>query len=202
MFVLGITGGIGSGKSTVSHILEERGIRILDADKISHEVTEANGLAIDEIREVFGKRAIDANGAMNRRYVSSVVFGDNKKLDLLSSIIHKYVFEYMENEIMKETAKKTKCIVLDVPIPVNKGFCDRCNQIWVVTCDDEVRLDRLVNRGMDRDDAARRMAVQMTNDEYAALGDYVIDNSGDANDLVDKVEKLIVSQLHERGIRI
>lgn len=202
MFILGITGGIGSGKSTVSRMLAERGIRVLDADEISHEVTEANGLAINEIAETFGKRAIDASGAMNRKYISSVVFGDNKMLDLLSSIIHKYVFEYMEQEIAKEQARKTKCIVLDVPIPVRKGFCDRCNQIWVVTCEDDIRLDRLVDRGMDREDASRRIAVQMTNDEYAALGDHTIDNSGDANELAEKVEKLIVSQLHERGIRI
>jgi len=202
MFTLGITGGIGSGKSTVSKILAERGIRVLDADEISHEVTEPGGLAIAEIEEVFGRRAIDANGGMNRKYISSVVFGDNKKLDLLSSIVHKYVFEYMENELAKEQAKKTKCVVLDVPIPVRKGFVDRCNQIWVVTCDDDIRLDRLVDRGMDREDAQRRLMVQMTNDEYAALGDKVIDNSGDAAELLEKVEALIVSELHERGIRI
>lgn len=201
MFVLGISGGIGSGKSTVSGILEERGLRVLDADKISHEVTEANGIAIPEIEELFGKKAILADGSMNRKYVSSVVFNDNKKLDLLSSVIHKYVFQYIETEIEKETQKKTKCVVLDVPIPVRK-FVDLCNQIWIVTCDEQVKLSRLVDRGMKLDEAKRRIAVQMTDDEYSELGDFVIDNSSSLEELNEKVDNLVVKQLHERGIRV
>lgn len=201
MFVLGISGGIGSGKSTVSGILEERGLLVLDADKISHMVTETDGIAMPEIEEMFGKRAVLPDGSMNRKYVSSIVFNDNKKLDLLSSVIHKYVFQYMDEVIAKETQKKTKCVVLDVPIPVRK-FVDNCNQIWIVTCDEEVKLERLVNRGMNKDEARRRIAVQMTDDEYSELGDYIIDNSGSLSDLNEKVEELIVKQLHERGIRI
>lgn len=201
MFVLGISGGIGSGKSTVSGILEERGLRVLDADKISHEVTEANGIAIPEIEELFGKKAILSDGSMNRKYVSSVVFNDNKKLDLLSSVIHKYVFQYIETEIEKETQKKTKCVVLDVPIPVRK-FVDLCNQIWIVTCDEQVKLSRLVDRGMKLDEAKRRIAVQMTDDEYSELGDFVIDNSSSLEELNEKVDNLVVKQLHERGIRV
>lgn len=202
MFVLGITGGIGSGKSTVSRILSDRGIRVLDADEISHMVTDPGGLAVEEIGEKFGRRAIAANGGMDRRYISSVVFKDNRKLDELSSIVHKYVFEYMDKEIQSEREKKTKCVVLDVPIPVQKGFVDHCNQIWVVVCDEKVRLRRLIDRGMDREEAERRMAVQMTDDEYCTIADQIIDNSGDITELTEKVDKLIVSQLHERGIRI
>ncbi|MBO4637160.1 MAG: dephospho-CoA kinase [Clostridiales bacterium] len=202
MFVLGITGGIGSGKSSVAAILRDRGLRVLDADEISREVTSVGGLALDEIREVFGPKAIDSTGAMNRRYISSVVFSDNRKLDLLSSIIHKHVFEYMYAEMEKETAKKTRCIVLDVPIPVKKGFVDHCNSIWVVTCDTDIRVGRLVDRGMDRAEALRRIAVQMTDEEYSELADHVIDNSGTPEELNEQVEKLIVSELHERGIRI
>ena len=108
----------------------------------------------------------------------------------------------MDKEIQSEREKKTKCVVLDVPIPVQKGFVDHCNQIWTVTCNEKVRLDRLVDRGMDLDDAKRRIAVQMTDDEYSELADHVIDNSGSVDELKEKVEALIVSQLHERGIRI
>lgn len=202
MFVLGITGGIGSGKSTVSRILHDRGLRVLDADEISHMVTDPGGIAVEEIGEVFGRRAISSNGGMDRRYISSVVFKDNRKLDELSAIVHKYVFEYIDREIQSEREKKTKCLVLDVPIPVRKGFVDHCNQIWVVTCDENVRLTRLVERGMALDEAKRRIAVQMTDDEYCQISDHIIDNSGDIASLEEKVDKLIVSQLHERGIRI
>ena len=202
MFVLGITGGIGSGKSTVSGILRDKGLRVLDADEISREVTSVGGIALPEIEELFGKRAINVDGSMNRKYVSSKVFKDNTLLDKLSAIVHKYVFIYMDSELEKERVKKTKCVVLDVPLPVKVGFIDHCNQIWSVICDERVRINRLVDRGMDRDDAIRRMNIQMTDDEYAAIGDHVIDNSGDLNALNEQVESLIVKELHERGIRI
>lgn len=202
MFVLGVTGGIGCGKSSVCSILRDRGIRVLDADEISKDVTLTDGIAVPAIAEAFGTKAIDKNGAMNRKYISSIVFNDNSKLDLLSSIIHKYVFEYIESELLKEREKGTKCVVLDVPIPVKNGFVSNCNQIWVVTCDDNVRLERLIARNMTREEATRRIAVQMSNDEYISIGDYVIDNSSDLNHLYEQVNKLITEQLWERGIKI
>jgi dephospho-CoA kinase len=202
MFVLGVTGGIGCGKSSVCSILRDRGIRVLDADEISKDVTLTDGIAVPAIAEAFGTKAIDKNGAMNRKYISSIVFNDNSKLDLLSSIIHKYVFEYIESELLKEREKGTKCVVLDVPIPVKNGFVSNCNQIWVVTCDDNVRLERLIARNMTREEATRRMAVQMSSDEYISIGDYVIDNSSDLNHLYEQVNKLITEQLWERGIKI
>ena len=161
-----------------------------------------DGIAVPAIAEAFGTKAIDKKGAMNRKYISSIVFNDNSKLDLLSSIIHKYVFEYIESELLKEREKGTKCVVLDVPIPVKNGFVSNCNQIWVVTCDDNVRLERLIARNMTREEATRRMAVQMSNDEYISIGDYVIDNSSDLNHLYEQVNKLITEQLWERGIKI
>ena len=201
MFVLGITGGIGSGKSTVSGILREKGLLVLDADEISRNVTEPGGKAIPAIAEAFGSRAVNASGVMNRKAVSSIVFSDKKKLDELSTIVHQYVFEEMEDRLEKEREKGTKCVVLDVPIPVKK-FTDMCNQIWVVTCDDEVRLARLAKRGLDKDEAKRRIDMQMTDDEYCSLGDFSIDNSWDMDSLNDKVNTLIRDQLHSRGIRI
>lgn len=201
MFVLGITGGIGSGKSTVSGILAERGLLVLDADEISRAVTGPGGRAMPEIAETFGKKVVAPNGSLNRRVMSDIAFGDKKKLDDLSTIIHKHVFEQMEESLSKEKDKGTKCVVLDVPIPVKK-FRELCNQIWVVTCDMDVRLARLQKRGMEKDEAERRIAVQMTDDEYCELGDHSIDNSWDLDDLKDKVEVLIKEQLYERGIRI
>jgi dephospho-CoA kinase len=201
MFVLGITGGIGSGKSTVSGILADKGLMVLDADEISRSVTGPGGRAMPEIASVFGNKVVTSNGALNRRVMSDIAFGDKKKLDELSTIIHRHVFEQIDEALAKEKEKGSKCVVLDVPIPVNK-FRELCDQIWVVTCDKDVRLARLQKRGMDKDEAERRIAVQMTDDEYCELGDHSIDNSWDIEDLKDKVEVLIREQLHERGIRI
>ncbi len=201
MFVLGITGGIGSGKSTVSGILRDKGLLVLDADEISRKVTEPGGKAIPAIAEEFGPKAIGAGGVMNRKAVSQIVFSDKKKLDELSSIVHRFVFEEMEEQVEKEKEKGTKCVVLDVPIPVTR-FTSMCDQIWVVTCDKEVRLARLAKRGLDKEEANRRIDMQMSDDEYCSLGDFSIDNSWDMESLNDKVERLIKEQLHSRGIRV
>ncbi len=202
MFVLGITGPIGSGKSTVSRYFGDREIVVLDADQISRDVTASEGDAIAEIEEEFGSKAINADRSLNRKYMADVVFKDNRKLDQLSSIIHKHVFIVMDKVLEEQKKLKTKLVVLDVPIPVNKGFVDHCDQIWAVTCEDHIRLQRLLDRGMSKEDALRRIAVQMTNDEYAALGDHVIDNSGTVDELNGKIEELIKSELNERGIRV
>ena len=202
MFVLGITGPIGSGKSTVSKIFKDKEILVLDADQISRDVTASEGAAVDEIEEAFGPKAISSDRSLNRKYMADVVFKDNRKLDQLSAIIHKHVFIVMDKVLEEQKKLKTKLVVLDVPIPVNKGFVDHCDQIWAVTCEDHIRLARLLDRGMTKEDALRRIAVQMTNDEYAALGDHVIDNSGTPEELIESVEALIKSELNERGIRV
>ncbi len=200
MFVLGITGGIGSGKSTVSKYLADKGLIVIDADEISRQVTDVGGIAVPAIEEIFGKRAVKDDGSLNRKYVSGVVFKDKTKLDVLSTIIHKYVLDKMENDIQRYREKGVKCVVLDVPIPVNR-FVAMCNQIWVVTCDDGIRLSRLEGRGMDREDAQRRIAMQMTNDEYMSLGEFSIDNSGSMEDTLKQVDVLIERELNGRGIR-
>ena len=99
MFIVGVTGGIGSGKTTVSRYLEDKGLVVLDADRISGEVTAAGGSAVEEVAEVFGPSSVDIDGAMNRKYMSDIVFHDRMKLDLLSSIVHKHVFFEMEKKI-------------------------------------------------------------------------------------------------------
>jgi len=202
MFVIGITGGIGSGKSRAADVFRSRGIRILDADEISRAVTGIGGAALPEIKESFGNKTIDADGSMNRKYVASLVFSDRMRLDLLSKIIHRHDFESIEAELASEKEKGTKLVVLDVPIPVRRGFLDVCNQIWVISADERIRLDRLVDRGMEIEEAKRRMSMQMTRGEYEELADIVIVNDGTEEDLVSEVELHIAKELHERGIRI
>ena len=202
MFVLGVTGGIGSGKSTVSGYFRDRGVQVLDADEISRQVTDVGGVALPEIAELLGSRAITSKGALNRSYVASLVFSEKNKLDKLSSIIHRYVLSTIGEEIAKAAEKKVKLIVLDVPIPVRHGFVDVCNQIWVVSASDPVRLERLEGRGMDRDDAKKRMAMQMTRAEYEELGDVILVNDGTLEELYAQIDKAVKSELNERGIRI
>ena len=171
MFIVGVTGGIGSGKTTVSRYLEDKGLVVLDADRISGDVTAEGGSAVAEVAEVFGPASVGLDGAMNRKYISDIVFHDRMKLDQLSSIVHKHVFAEMEKRIEEETAKNTKCLILDVPIPVQR-FVDMSDQVWVVRCDPDTRIARLIDRGLSPEEAQRRIAMQLSDAEYADLADF------------------------------
>ncbi len=202
MFIIGVTGGIGCGKSAVAAIAASAGLPVLDADEISREVTSADGSALPEIREAFGPRAIDTDGAMNRKWIASIAFRDKPALDKLSSIIHRHVLEQMATQVEKYRESGAKALMLDVPIPVRHGFVDVCDQIWVVWADDDVRIPRLVARGMSEDDARRRIAMQMTREDYEKLADHVILNNGPREELEATVSALFERELGGRGIRL
>jgi len=202
MFVIGITGGIGAGKSSVAKFFAGKGIRVLDADEISRKVTGPDGSSVGAIRELLGSKAVDSSGNLNRKQVAGIVFSNRTKLDQMSEIIHRQVMEEIAGELETERQKGTKVLVLDVPIPVKKGFLDACNQVWVVSADEDIRLVRLKDRGVDEEDAKRRMAMQMTRDEYENLADIIIENNGGPDELEEKVNALIRQELGKRGIRV
>ena len=202
MFIIGVTGGIGCGKSTVASIAAACGIPVLDADEISREATSPDGCAIGEIREAFGNRAISPDGSMNRKWISAMAFKDKPALDKLSAIIHRHVLENIGKQIEQHKSKGSKALVLDVPIPVQHGFVDVCDQIWVVWTDDAIRIPRLVARGMSEDDARRRIAMQMTREDYEKLADNLILNNGTKEELEAAVHTLFEKELGGRGIRV
>lgn len=202
MFVLGITGGIGCGKSTAAGILALHGLKVCDADAISHEVTEAGGAAIPEIIEVFGPDFIGEDKSLNRKKMGDLVFQDKTLLDKLSFIIHKHVIHEMGKRIEKAKKAKEKVIVLDVPIPVREGFLDVSDQVWVIWTEDSIRLKRLQERGMDETEARRRMSIQMSEEEYTQIADEKIYNNGSVQELEQSLIMLMERELISRGIPV
>lgn len=202
MFVIGITGGIGCGKSTAAGVCRDAGLPVIDADVISREVTAAGGDALPEIREQFGPSVFAADGSLDRAGAAKRVFRDHKALDQLSRIIHRHVLRIMHERLEALAQKGTGAAVLDVPIPVQEGFVDHCDQIWVVWAGEEQRIDRLAARGMEPDEARRRMAMQMTREEYEALADHVLNNDGPPEELAGRVMELLDLELGQRGIRM
>ncbi len=202
MFIIGITGGIGCGKSTAAQICREAGLTVIDADELSRQVTASDGVALPEIVERFGAGIVDAKGALDRQAMARKVFQDHRSLDQLSAIVHRHVLEQMALQVQKLAEKKTRAIVLDVPIPVRHGFLDLCDQVWVIWASDTVRLARLAGRGMDENEARRRMAMQMTREEYAGLATHMIENDGSREELAARILELLQSELGQRGIRL
>jgi dephospho-CoA kinase len=202
VFIVGITGGIGCGKTTVAKAFADRGITVLDADAISREVTEPKGEALPQIAEAFGPEVFNEEGGLDREKMAAIVFRDRNQVDRLSRIIHEVVLDMISKGIDNLTRKKEKVVILDVPIPVKKGFVDRCDFIIVVWADHAIRLERLAERGMDAEEAERRMLMQMTEEEYTNLADQVFYNN-DGIDLIDQfVDEFIKKELNPRGIQL
>lgn len=202
MFIIGITGGIGCGKSTTAAICRDMGLPVIDADQLSREATAPGGAAMPAIVEAFGPGAADSQGGLDRQHMAKKVFQNHRALDRLSSIVHQHVIQQIARQITLLEEKKTRAVVLDVQIPVKHGFIDLCDQIWVVWADEPVRLARLAERGMDETEARRRIAMQMTREEYEGLADHVIDNSGPLAVLTENVRNLLTGELGKRGIRL
>lgn len=201
MFVIGITGGIGCGKSTLASLCQEAGLPVLDADQISRAATAPGGSAIADIKTAFGPGVIDEKGGLDRAKMAKQVFRNKRALDELSAIVHRIVLEEIGRTLQTWTEKRVKAVVLDVPIPVRHGFLDRCNQVWVVWSADDIRLKRLSERGMSEEEARRRMNMQMAKADYLALADHIIENDGDLDELRQTVQHLLEEELSVRGIR-
>jgi len=202
MFVLGITGGIGTGKSVVASICRAAGIPVIDADAIAHELTDRASDTTARIGEVLGTDLIDENGALMRNKMADLAFTDKRALDTLSSIIHEDVIAAVDCRLEEMEKMKIKAVVLDAPIPIERGFIDNTDQIWAIRADDDIRLERLRRRGMSDSDALRRMRVQMSPDQYKELAHFEITNNGSFLELEDKVHKLLRQELGLRGISL
>ncbi len=202
MFVLGITGGIGTGKSTVASIFRAAGIPVIDADAIAHELTSSPGETTGKIARALGSDLLDADGALDRERVASLAFTNKRFLDSLSAIIHEDVIRTMDEKLEQGRRNKAKVMALDVPLPVKRGFLDVCDQVWTVTANKDLRLKRLLRRGMDEAEAERRMMVQMTREEYSALAAHEIDNNGSLIELEEQVLRLLRDELGQRGIQV
>lgn len=193
MKVIGVTGGIGSGKSSVSKILGELGAKVIDADSISKEITVKGSEALNEIIKHFGKVILNEAGELDRKRLGGIVFGNDLKLAELEKITHKYIVREIESRIQKEKIKnEVKIIVLEVTIPVHHGFMDLSDEIWVVIAEKDVRIARIIKRNAyTLEEVEKRMNSQLSDEEYCKLADRVIDNSGTIEELRSTIEDLL-----------
>ncbi|NLL66676.1 MAG: dephospho-CoA kinase [Clostridiaceae bacterium] len=192
MKIIGVTGGIGAGKSSVSAIMEELGAIVIDADLISKQVVEPGKPAWLEIKEAFGEDFIRRDKTLDRKKIAKEVFASKEKKLLLEKIIHREVIAVIKEKLatMQEYGYNG-IVVMDVPIPVKEGFLDTVDRVWVVVSDDEIRLNRVMARGgISRDDAENRIKSQLTQEEYKALAHVVIENNGSIEELREKVQAL------------
>jgi len=184
--LIGLTGGIGSGKSTVSQYLKEQGITVVDADLVSRKIVEPGSEALAEIKEVFGSEYIQPDGNLARKKLGQLVFADKKELAKLNSIMSRKMGEEIERQLK---ASKTEITVLDAATLIEAGYDRRVDVLWIVDTDDETRIKRVMERdGASREDIINRMNNQMSREERLNRECVVIDSSGSIEDTREKVK--------------
>lgn len=191
MLLIGLTGGIGSGKSTVSTLLAEKGAVIIDADAITHEVQQPGHEVFDAIVERFGPEVVAADGSLDRPALARVAFSDDEEKKALEAIVHPAVGAEMIKRLQAE-ADTDHVVVYDVPLLVESARKAMAFAgVVVVDIDPEVAVRRVVEqRGMAESDVRARIAKQASREDRLAVADQVIDNSGTRDDLRRRVDEV------------
>lgn len=189
MILVGLTGGIGSGKSTVSELLRERGAVVIDADAITREVQEPGSPVLEDLVAAFGRDVIAADGSLDRAAVAGIVFGDPDALKKLNAIVHPAVGRLMNSRIL-EQRESDNVVVLDIPLLTENPREGLQGRI-VIDVPVETQVSRLVDhRGFTEEDARARIARQAAREERLATADFVIDNSGAPDRLTEQIDRL------------
>jgi dephospho-CoA kinase len=192
MRVIGLTGGIAAGKSTVSEALREAGAAVIDADRVGHEAylpgTETHAALV----EAFGAEIVAENGEIDRRKLGAIVFADPSQRERLQGIVWPRMKEMMRARLMELAARGTDVAVIEAAVLIEAGWQDLTDEIWVVQVAEAVARERLMARnGLSADDANARIRAQLSNDERARHAHLIIDNSGSVEDAREQVKSAL-----------
>lgn len=185
MLVIGLVGGIGSGKSVASAMLAELGAEVVNADLVGHEVYEPGKPGFDAIVAEFGTDVVGADGRVDRKKLGPIVFADGAKLERLNSIVHPLIRAEIERRIARAREKgAVRALVVEAAILLEAGWRSLVDQVWVISARRQDVVERLAaQRGMAASETDARMAKQMTDAERRAVADVVIENVGSLDDL-------------------
>lgn len=192
--VIGITGGIGSGKTTVASLLAAKGHAVIDADETAREIVRPGSPALGELAAVFGPEILDADGALKRKELAARAFSDKGQRSRLDAVMHGEILRLMRRKIddLAESGHD-RLVFLDIPLlfEAGAGMVGELDEVWVVDADEETRISRAMGRGnMSREEVMRVMGNQMSSEEKRRRAQVVIDNSGGMNELRSRVDEL------------
>lgn len=193
MVTIGLTGGIGSGKSTVAKMLVELGAVLVDADAISRQLMEPGSPVLDAVVAEFGAGILDAEGRLNRQALAGVVFADDSARERLNGIVHPAVRAESARQMEQAQAQPgfSGVVVEDIPLLAETGQAHRFDAVIVVETQLAVRLERLIQvRSMSEEDARARIAAQATDEERRAIATWTVDNSGSLEETRTQVERI------------
>lgn len=188
--IIGLTGGIASGKTTVSDDLKKRGYTVLDADAYSRKTTAKNGPAIPAIKKAFGDDIVNAEGELDRKKLGNIIFNDADKRRELNDIVHPLIREMMNSDEQKFI--KEGHVFLDIPLLFENGLNERCDVVVTVFVDRDTQLKRLTARNnLTIEEAEARINSQMPLTEKVSRSDYRLDNNGNLDALYEQIDRLL-----------
>ena len=198
--IIGLTGGIASGKSTASQMFSDLGVSIIDADTLAREIVQPGEPALEAIRETFGQEVIDDDGHLDRDALGSVVFADDQARAQLEAITHPRIARRMQQKAAQAREAGDPWVLYDAALIVENNLQEAFDALIVVAADPEVQIKRLIERdGISEQEARSRLDAQMPLSEKTAVADYVIDNNGSLQATRRQVERLY--QIIDRGVR-
>lgn len=190
--ILGITGGIGSGKSTVLEYLDEKGFYIIETDKLGHDAIKKGTSAYKDICNYFGNGVLTDEGEIDRIKLGKIVFNSEKDLNMLNSFVHPEVIKIINDKIQKLKSENRLDIVIESAILFESGANALCDKVLYVFVNTDERIKRLqISRGMTVEKIKSVMENQLSEDDFKLKSDYVIDNSKDFNNTRLQIEKLL-----------
>lgn len=191
MRVIGLTGGIASGKSSVARLLEQLGIPVIDADQLARDVVLPGTAPLRQIVACFGEQVLAGDGTLDRTVLAEVVFADPEARRKLEAIVHPAIKALAEARLTELRDRGEAVVIYMAPLLIEAGAIDRVDEVWVVYVDRETQVQRLIARdGVSRQQAAQRLDAQMPMTEKAAYGRVVIDNCGTPEMLAQRVVEL------------
>ncbi len=199
MLLVGLTGGIGSGKSTVAGMLEDRGAVVLDADEFARRAVAAGTPGFRHVVDTFGRRVIAEDGEIDRARLARIVFAEPQDRERLEAIVHPEVARLLHEEL-QPYRDTDRVVVYAVPLLVENGLQSMFAEVVVVTAPEDLRVERLVARGMAEDDARARIGAQLTDDEREAVATHVLRNDASVEDLERQVDELWAELAASRSI--
>jgi dephospho-CoA kinase len=189
MRVIGLTGGIGSGKSTASQFLKELGAVVIDLDKVGHDLLKKGGVVYKQVLSAFGERILSANGEIDRARLGKIVFNDPDALKRLNDIIHPAIDKKVEEKIQANRRRGVKVIVFEAAVMLESDRSFLVDELWVVTAPIPAVLKRIKERsGYSDEEAGKRIDSQLTDEERNKKADVVISNDGTLEDFKAKVK--------------
>ncbi|MCH8029936.1 MAG: dephospho-CoA kinase [Candidatus Dadabacteria bacterium] len=192
MKVIGLTGSLGAGKSTVARMFGVLGASVIDADQVARAVVAPRLPAWEDIIEEFGEEVLNCDSTLNRKKLAEIVFADPEKRERLNSITHPRIIEEITNMVERHRAEGTEVLLIEAALIAEKGgMGGLISALIVVTADEESQINRvMIDRRLSREEALLRLRAQMSGEEKAARATYVIDNSGSLQDTARQVQEL------------